>query len=560
MDYIAYYMLGIIAFAAVILRMITYNRQRKAMAKRKIKEQWGKISQRKYTFEELDAIAQYFKFHSTEGEYIDDITWNDLNMDEVFKRMNTTFSSPGQEILYNTLRCPQYEEKELKEKNKIIDFFTKNISVRENIQYIFARLGRTRRYSLSQYINNLNGLDYRSSLIDILMLIYAVISVTAIFIKPTVGILMLISALLINIFMYYKEKGEIEPYIVSFEYIIQMLKSIESLKNIDAPELKKYIDILVQDKNKLNSIKKNSSILTSGSNTAGGGIETVILDYVRMISHIDIIKFNSMLRHIKDKGDVVDEMIECLGIIESSIAIASFRESLPYYCIPKLTNNSKIKLETQQVFHPLIDNPVPNSINEDKGILLTGSNASGKSTFLKTIAINAILSQTIYTSPSKKYNSIFYKIYSSMALKDDLMGKESYYIVEIKSLKRILECGNKIPVLCFIDEVLRGTNTVERIAASAQILKNLSDKNIMCVAATHDIELTYMLENLYSNYHFQEEVEDNDIIFNYILNNGRAYSRNAIKLLGIIGYNADIIGAADNSARYFLENGEWKLF
>ena len=104
-----------------------------------------------------------------------------------------------------------------------------------------------------------------------------------------------------------------------------------------------------------------------------------------------------------------------------------------------------------------------------------------------------------------------------MSLKDDLGGKNSYYIVEIKALKRILTAAEQTgcPVLCFVDEVLRGTNTVERIAASSEILKYLKDKNVLCFAATHDIELTAILSGCYDNYHFQEEVTDSDVSFNF---------------------------------------------
>ena len=147
-----------------------------------------------------------------------------------------------------------------------------------------------------------------------------------------------------------------------------------------------------------------------------------------------------------------------------------------------------------------------------------------------------------------------------MALRDDLDSQESYYIVEIKSLKRILNATNQGgPILCFIDEVLRGTNTVERIAASAQILKSLAGNNVLCFAATHDIELTQMLEADYDNYHFQEEIVENDILFDYILYPGRATSRNAIRLLGMIGYDEEIIRRADATAEEFLKSGEWIL-
>ena len=146
-----------------------------------------------------------------------------------------------------------------------------------------------------------------------------------------------------------------------------------------------------------------------------------------------------------------------------------------------------------------------------------------------------------------------------MTLRDDLAGGESYYIVEIKSLKRILntvkEDGN--PVLCFVDEVLRGTNTVERIAASTQILKSLSKSSVLCFAATHDIELTHLLEKCYNNYHFEEEIMDKDVVFHYRLLKGKATTRNAIKLLGVMGYDENIIQEAETLAEKFLEEGSW---
>ncbi|MDE5952169.1 MAG: hypothetical protein K2H12_11375, partial [Acetatifactor sp.] len=147
-------------------------------------------------------------------------------------------------------------------------------------------------------------------------------------------------------------------------------------------------------------------------------------------------------------------------------------------------------------------------------------------------------------------------------LKDDISSGESYYIVEIKSLKRILDAmreDSDRPVLCFVDEVLRGTNTVERIAAATQILLSLTGENILCFAATHDIELTELLSSQYDNYHFEEEIRDGDILFNYTLRMGKANSRNAIRLLEIMGYDPSIIQSAQRQAENFLEQGIWKL-
>lgn len=217
-------------------------------------------------------------------------------------------------------------------------------------------------------------------------------------------------------------------------------------------------------------------------------------------------------------------------------------------------------MKAENMYHPLLEKPVKNSILTEKGVLLTGSNASGKSTFLKTVAVNAILAQTVHTCMADSYSAGLYRIMSSMALRDNLSGGDSYYIVEIKSLKRILnqieEKGTT--VLCFVDEVLRGTNTVERIAASTQILKSLSRANVLCFAATHDIELTHLLEKYYNNYHFEEEIIDNDVVFHYQLLKGRATTRNAIKLLGVMGYEKEIIREAEKMAEDFLRSGNWE--
>ena len=133
-------------------------------------------------------------------------------------------------------------------------------------------------------------------------------------------------------------------------------------------------------------------------------------------------------------------------------------------------------------------------------------------------------------------------------------------MVEIKAMKRILDYAGNNPekhILCFVDEVLRGTNTVERIAASTEILKYLSSINCTCYAATHDGELTYLLENIYENFHFSEDIIDNDVLFNYKLNSGRATSRNAIKLLSVMGFNESIVENASKRASKFLEGGAW---
>ncbi|MDE6851832.1 MAG: hypothetical protein K2J67_05010, partial [Lachnospiraceae bacterium] len=273
------------------------------------------------------------------------------------------------------------------------------------------------------------------------------------------------------------------------------------------------------------------------------------------------IKIGTMRLEIQKYQKELFQMYEIIGYMDSMLSVASYRVmEQGQCCIPEFVTEGELILETEEIRHPLLQDGVTNSLRTQQSVLLTGSNASGKSTFLKTVAINAILAQTVHTVLAQSYRSSMFHIASSMALRDDIMEQESYYMVEIKSLKRILDYSqnSELPILCFIDEVLRGTNTVERIASSSQILRVLTKQGNLCFAATHDIELTYLLEQEYANYHFEEQITEQDVRFDYRLHTGRTNSRNAIKLLQMLGYDKAVIQSAEDMVQYFLETGKWK--
>lgn len=300
--------------------------------------------------------------------------------------------------------------------------------------------------------------------------------------------------------------------------------------------------------------------------SASSNILDMLMDYLRMTFYLDLIKFNQMLGMVRKHISEIDRAVTLIGMIESAIVVGEYRTSLGgEYCIPEFIpgkENGYCSLRIEKLYHPLLNEPVKNDIEVNKGVLLTGSNASGKSTFLRAVALNAILAQTIHTCTADSYQGSVFRIYSSMSLKDDLVSGDSYYMAEVKSIRRILNEvqeaeKDKKQVLCFVDEVLRGTNTVERIAASTQILKALAITNVMCFAATHDLELTMLLKDVYDNYHFEEEIVEDDIFFPYRIQKGPAVSRNAIALLKVLGYDKDIVNEAEKSAEHFLKTGKW---
>ena len=287
-------------------------------------------------------------------------------------------------------------------------------------------------------------------------------------------------------------------------------------------------------------------------------------EYVKIILLKELIDYEYLCKAAYEFREELLEVYATIGLIDRLIALASYRESVAFYTVPDvfpLSEDRPKSLEFVDVYHPLVKNPVLNSLSTDRSLLITGSNASGKSTFLKAVAVNAIFAQSIHTCLAREYSASLFAVYTSMAMKDSVRDGESYFIAEIKSLKRILAFLNdRIPCLCFIDEVLRGTNTIERIAASSQVLLHLAGSRSICMAATHDIELTHILEKIYRNLHFQENIEDGRIVFDYRLYEGRATSRNAIKLLRLMGYDESIVHKAENRAAQFATQGSWEAF
>jgi len=203
-------------------------------------------------------------------------------------------------------------------------------------------------------------------------------------------------------------------------------------------------------------------------------------------------------------------------------------------------------LEATAVYHPLIENCVTNSIRvNDKSILLTGSNMSGKTSFIRTIGINAITALTLNTCFAEQFSMPGTRVYSAIRISDDLMNDKSYYFEEVLTIKEMIDkSGNGTPNLFLLDEIFKGTNTVERISAGKAVLSYLAKADNIVFVSTHDIELAELLKDEYVLYHFSEKVDHKTVDFDYKLKEGKLKNRNAIRILQINDYPDRIINEA----------------
>jgi len=525
--------------------------------KKWITDNWAKMPEQEPNEREAASFSSYFnnwKINNSNEPYIDNITWNDLEMDKVFNRINNTISTAGEEYLYSLLRRPVFIGSELKERSRLLDFFLKEKNVREKVQFVLARLGKRRCIDVSDYFFNEDIIYKKRVLYYLLAGFFLLSAFFMVFVDIKIGAAAFALSLITNATVYYRIKNSIEYRIIPLGYIIQLVGTANTLMKLEIPELKAYREVLAEALAKVRKIgRKGFSLLSKAQNP--------ITEYAKSLLFAELIAFESCHNLVVEYRIELKRIFDILGYIDSMISIASYRECAGVCCQPEFTGcrEGKIHINAVDLYHPLIKEPVTNTCSFVKPVLVTGSNASGKSTFLKAVAISAIFAQTMAICLAREFRLSRCMVYTSMALKDNLINKESYFIVELKSLKRIIDAVNTgLTCLCIVDEVLRGTNTVERIAASSEVLASLGSRNCMCLAATHDIELASILEGVYENYHFRETVtQDNNVLFDYTLYPGKSSTKNALKLLKVMGYDNKIVSRAQARSDRFMKEGVW---
>ena len=181
---------------------------------------------------------------------------------------------------------------------------------------------------------------------------------------------------------------------------------------------------------------------------------------------------------------------------------------------------------------------------------------AGKTTFIKTIGVNILLGRTLHICLARSCKIPPAIIKSSIRVEENLDQGKSYYFVEVEKLLNFIRlCTEKKQYLFLIDEIYRGTNTIERVAAATAVLKYLNRYDTVLVT-THDIELQDLLDKEYDMYHFSEQVSGDNYYFDYKIKKGPTESRNAIKLLELSGYPKSVTEQASSLAREFSKKYE----
>ena len=238
--------------------------------------------------------------------------------------------------------------------------------------------------------------------------------------------------------------------------------------------------------------------------------------------------------------------------LEALISMANFAYLNPACTFPGIKSqieNDENIFESENIAHPLIpfQNNIPNDFKINKRgeiIIVTGSNMSGKSTFLKTIGINLALAFAGSVVNAKRLSTGLFRIFTSMNISDSVVDGISFFYAEVKRLKELLnelKKENLPPVFFLIDEIFKGTNNKERLTGSRSYIKALAGKNCTGIISTHDLELIRLEEETPGvfNYHFKEEIIDNKMLFKYKIIKGPSPTTNALKIMKLEGLPID---------------------
>lgn len=269
------------------------------------------------------------------------------------------------------------------------------------------------------------------------------------------------------------------------------------------------------------------------------GLDTdIFYELISTVTLHEAMLFLSIKDLVNENKENLCKLYFILGDIDNEIALSNLYYNLDLVCKADVADKTEdISIEGEELHNPIIylkdkEESVGNTFKFTKDILLTGSNASGKSTFLRTIGINHLMAKTLGFVVAKKFKTTDTDIFTSIDIKDSIEEKTSYFMAEAKTIKKMIDNPGNIYLL---DEVFKGTNTIDRISAASSTLDYLSKQGFV-VAATHDIELTNILEKDFCNYHFEEVVTKDEIKFDYKLKEGRAATRNAIRILEMYDY------------------------
>ncbi|WP_054742349.1 MutS-related protein [Cellulosilyticum ruminicola] len=338
---------------------------------------------------------------------------------------------------------------------------------------------------------------------------------------------------------YYGRHNEIFSTVLNFSRNIKAYKdfliAVEN-EEFETPYLKSLKQMLCEDE----GLKKGLETLYKLSEALHVRLNGVAYLTVSGLLMWDFHCKDALDIWQKQYGTSVEKWLSVMGEMEALLSLGILCEVKESYSYPEIEALTKPVFSFKALEHPLIQDAVANDlVLKDETCIITGSNMSGKTTFLRTIGINLALAYAGAPVLAKDFYAARMNICTSMRIQDDVNEGISSFYAELLRIKGMIDqAPKKEPMLVLIDEIFKGTNSADRILGAKETIKSLEKPWITIMVSTHDFELCEIEESMgrkVFNYHFEEHYVQNKIRFDYKLKIGRCRTTNAQFLLKMVG-------------------------
>lgn len=530
---------GLVTIAVFVVPAILawLERRRQILS---LRETWG---QPLCTSRATRPVAGRTPEHPPPGAVLlDDMTWSDLGLGQVFTRIDRTLSSVGAQSLHRMLRCPLVDVDAIARRRALVEAVAADPEGRAKLQRVLVSLGDKRgwgaRHAIAGTLPLLPGPVW---LLRLLPLIAGGSLAAAIAFDH---LLLLIVAIVLGLavpLIHLLSNRIIGPHLDAVADLGRVLDAAAGLRKVASPQVRELVDdILDQIKPLRRGYGRAGE--SSGPSFGNYGGPELAAEYGKAFLLSELVPYQKATRALARQRAAYERILDVVGEIDAALSIAYLRVHDQQLRDADIDPGAP-GLTATGLRHLLVVDAVGNDVQlGSTGLLITGSNMAGKSTLLRAIGVNAVLAQSIGLVAADSWCSRPLGIATAMGAQDDLSAGVSLYRAEVDRIHALVQRAGGSQ-LFLIDEAFRGTNPHERVAASAAVLRRLADHDLV-VAATHDRELCELLADGFCLAYFTEQVEDEDVVFDYRLRPGVLQTTNAIALLERAGYPAELVAEA----------------
>ncbi len=526
---------GLVVVILAGFHLLTRRRRRKLLER--LRAEWGRPTERT---RDLPEIARYHRVFAVDREFpLDGRAGEDLNLDAVFAVLDRTESDIGQQLLYHRLRTTPTSD-DLAAFEALMTRLSEDAAARERIQVSLSRLrghpGQVWWLTQPGILQTRRG--------DVMFPVLGLVVPVALMLTVVwpMALVAVILGVVANTIVRYVTALRLGPPLGPFRQVAPLLAAAELVRPLIAAYGLPVGSALSSDLARMRRLGQIARWVGHDPMTSDD-LTDAIHETANMLFLLDLCLLVFASREIRAHGLALLRTVASVGTVDAAISVASYRVGATGWTRPVFEPPSGASTMLG-LRHPLLPEAVPNSIElgPPRGVLITGSNMSGKSTFLRTVGVNAILAQTINTCLATSYRAPVFIVRSLIVRSDDLTAGRSYYRDEVEAVLSLVKASRSgRPHFFLFDELFRGTSTIERIAAAEATLAELipgdghGPSPHIVIAATHDRELVALLERTYASYHFTDSLDDDGLSFDYVLRRGPARSWNAIALLESCG-------------------------